>query len=192
VKITEHLQRSIRMLRTRWLVDFAIVLTMVVLVTFSAVIVSAVYGAFAGQLPYGDYEHLAMLTLTDRKSAPQTEFSYADLNALLRDKNAISQVGAYADPHAATLSSAAGSLVVNVVSVSSGLLPTCMAPAWRGRLLSDDSSRDATEAVVSHQVWQHLQSRNSELPQTVALDGVSYQVVGRTSALLSTSAWHSR
>ncbi len=174
-----NLHTNIRRLRKQWLVNAAILTTIVTLVTFTSVIVSAVHGAFAGALPYGRYDELNTLTLSDRKTAPQTEFSYAELTALSRQTNLFSSVGAYSDPVASVLVNGAARSVVNVVSVSPHLLATCMISPWRGFPLNDASSPNTKEAVVSYDVWRsQLASGSGSLPVSVSLDGIAYQVIG--------------
>lgn len=159
------------------------ILTLTLGIGITSAIFSVVYGVLLKPLPYTHPDHLCLLWKSvPKKNLDHDWTSYPTYQDWKRDARSFDDLAAFLRPDGSIVDLTGSDNVEQVQStkVSGNFFSVLGTPALFGRTFrASDIASDPNLAVVSYDFWrQHFSSAKDVVGRKLAIDGVSFEVIG--------------
>jgi putative ABC transport system permease protein len=175
-----EIRHALLSLRRQPAVATLVVLTLALAVGATTILTSVAYGVLVKPMPWPDAERLVRLTETRQGATRKpTYFTNGTYLAWADNPSTIDAIGAWA-ASTATVAGAGEAERLRVVEATPSLLSMLGVRPALGRLFASPSAGgDATDIVLSHQLWQRKFSASpAVIGRPVRIDGKACRVAG--------------
>jgi len=173
---------SLRMLRRHPAYSLTAILTLALGLATTTAMFAVIDGTLLRPLPFADPDRLVSLSsLLPGPGGEEIQYALSEIEIVRWREAATKLAGVEAlQPRSMAMTGAGEPEVVRGAAVTSGLFPTLGVQPSRGRLFTaDEETRHLPLAVLSDRLWQRrFGSSAAAIGQSIALDGVTYEIVG--------------